>query len=198
LHFSDLLFSGILYQFKAFAAPSNIPGAELGAFISFLGAYTLDAKQKQRNTDLGEVVVVNLDQKPATADAIMPDGMRARVTITGDNLYEDYELQPYVPITRQPTVAKIPPGAPAIFEKRTENVLIVGTRIHDDVYRKHTKRLERKFLEHGLQPMGHYKTNVFSDYTLDPSIKRCKMSENCIDLGRYGPFLRSRKYYQIS
>jgi hypothetical protein len=198
LHFSDLLFSGVLYQFKAFAAPSNIPGAELGAFISFLGAYTLNIKQKERNSELAEVVVVNPDQKPVTTDAIMPDGMRVRVTITGENIYEDYELQPYVPITRLPTVAKIPSGAPAIFEKRTENVLIVGTRIHDNVYRKHTKRLERKFLENGLQPMGNYKTNVLSDYTLDPSIKRCKMAENCIDLGRYGPFLRSRKYYKIS
>jgi hypothetical protein len=192
------LFSGILYHFKAFAAPSNIPGAANGAYISFLGAYTLNDKQEERNNELDAVVVENPDQKPVTTDAIMPDGMRARVTVTGDNLYEDYELQTHVPITRQPIVAKMPSGAPAIFKKRTENVLIVGTRIHDDVYRKHTKRLERLFLEKGLQPMGKYKTNVLSDYTLDPSIKRCDMSENCIDLGRYGPFLRSRKYYQIS
>lgn len=121
----------------------------------------------------------------------MPDGIRVSVTIIGADLYEDYELRPQIAITRQPIVAKIPPGAPSIFEKTQENIRLVGTSIHD-VHRKHNKRLEKKLNEKGLHPFGRLGTNVLTDYEFDNTMRKFQIP-NCIDLGCYGPFIRSRK-----
>lgn len=72
----------------------------------------------------------------------------------------------------------------AKYNGRSVKVQIVGENIHD------IPEFEAYYVdeESPLQSIGYLGTQILSEYSKDPSIDRFEIRDNCIDLGRYGPF----------
>ena len=108
-----------LYDFAVEVRASDIPGAGLGAFLTYLGARVLRPEAAARSsrllrgcyvdeTSAGDPVIPTRD----TATAQTPDGRMMKVTVTGENLHYNDNYRYVFLVAREAQMLFVPKTGP--------------------------------------------------------------------------------------
>lgn len=157
--------------------------------MTFLGASKLKEKAKKKSDEMikdRRVIVESDTKEPLTATI---DNMNVSVTLTGKNLHGNGNSN-FFSMTRFPLEASLP-------NNRNVSVTIVPNSAHECLQELRDKG-EIPSPKNGL---GHLEMFTEDDYEADHKITFSSKNNNCgcIDLGRYGPFLKTGKirYYHV-
>lgn len=173
--FDRIFETGMLYDFLVTVSESKIPGAGLGAYLTYLGARALRSEKKAKYRQLlGESISVYSNMfDPLKARG--EDGRTTLVRLTGEHLLSPFNCL-YQPSTSIPLEARIPSDASAsVFPRCSVNVKLSGQGIQF-----HHEMINRP--ENGIGFLG---LNDNSDFISVPG--RQFHLRSCIDLGAYGP-----------
>jgi hypothetical protein len=160
-------------------AASKIPGAGYGAFIEFTGARRLNAVSSARRERLYEEMTLCPQFAERTLEAVPEEnGSGVSIKLTGRDLHSK-ENRLYQPKRAMNKLR-------AKYSGRTVAVRVVGENIHD------VEEFEAYYVSESspFRSIGYLGTQIFCEYTRDPRITSFNMEDNCINLGRYGPFRR--------
>ena len=160
---------------------SGITGAGLGAFLTFLGARVLNNEKKQeRDQKLESRIPREIDtQQPL--EALTPDGFGVSVYLTGVNLHGNRNL-PFWPETAVPLQARLPGG-------KTLHVNLAGYHLHCDDSEDEEEPLNLSICPKRVGALG---IHTESDYAQDSRME-FSTELSLVDLGRYGPVLKTGK-----
>ncbi len=169
----------ILFDFRINIRKSNIPNSGSGAFLTFLGARKLkeEAKQKSINILMGRIYVESDTTKSLQAKI---GNYNLAVTLKGHDLHGNGNNNHFT-CTRFPLQARDPGNG------HEYSVKIGPHEIHEDIQNLRDRK-EIPFPKNGL---GFLQMFTEKDYEDDDEIKYNSDQFGNVDIGRYGPFLKT-------
>ena len=170
----------MLFDFRVDIRQSNIPNSGYGAFLTFLGARKLKEEAMRRTAHLMDGRVVIYNQTVEFLEATIGH-IDVSVSLKGKDLHGNSNNS-HFSVTRFPLKATCPDG-------KEVNVIIGPDVVHDDIQGL-VNRGEINSPEDGI---GFFNNFTEEDYEPDNTVQYCSKSCGTIDLGRYGPFLKTGK-----
>lgn len=180
-----------MYSFRAFAAQSKIPGAGIGAFIEFTGARRLIETCNERRLRILDDVVPSVSKTMRPLQAYPEEGgSGVSVYLKGENLHGNKNREYRPQFSRKKLIASLPARTSLNSSDFHRNLVSVRLISNDDLYE--ILEYEAFFVgdSSAIQPIGHLNIHTDCDYDVDKGISEFYTDINCIDLGRYGPFLQ--------
>ncbi len=170
-----------LFDFRINIRKSKIPGSGHGAFLTFLGARKLKGESKQRSQDFlkDRIFVYTHTTKPLHAKV---GNYNVDVKLKGHNLHCNGNIG-YFYISRFPLRAKDPNSG------REYNVMIGPHSVHEDIQ----ELRERREVPHVDNGLGFLEIFSEDDYESDNETRYSSKEFGAVDIGRYGPFLKTGK-----
>lgn len=167
-----------LFDFRINIRESKIANSGYGAFLTFLGARKLKEEARKKSIDfLKDRIYVESD---TTKNLQAKDGnFNMSVKLMGSDLHGNGDSN-FFTFTRFPLLAKDLNG-------KEYSVKIGPHHIHEDI-KELRKRKEMPFPENGLGLLCMFSDG---DFESDNETKYSSEEFGIIDIGRYGPFLKT-------
>jgi hypothetical protein len=148
----------VLYDFRVEVGASSIPGAKLGAFLTYIGARKLreSAKAKGQEVYKGRCPLIN--ELKRTVEAKYPVGNTVTVKVTGEHLLgrNSYDYVFADEINNEPPAAQHPEP----ISRGQPRIGSVGAYVEDDYLRDSSTQFNGKMHSIDLGRYGKYLLNT--------------------------------------
>ena len=175
-----------MYDFKIDVRKSRIREGGLGSFLTYLGGRVQKPEISITSERLLNDQIPHIPQTMIPIDALMEDGSNVSVNVTGKCIHGNQEVL-FVPITKLPIHG-------VVFKGKKVSVCVRGDSLHENL--EDMAEVKGKICD--KNGLGHLKILTENDYIPDTGLAFSSYDEGCglLDLGRYGPFLKSGKLHE--
>jgi hypothetical protein len=190
-----------LYDLRMYVSPSNIPNAGNGTFLEFMGARQLKQPDYLRSMRLRQKLAPRERNTTKPLQASFSDGQSdVTVFLKGMNLHGN-KNRLYWP--EKAWKARHPPiSLTAVVPEFGTPVRVIVSEFLDEIWEDVLSDMygideyDQYWINGSghLQPVGHFGIHQESDYIRAPKGTKFHCKDNCINIGRYGPFrIQDRK-----